>query len=201
MDRDDIHAFNEQWKDVESRYNPEVVHLKKVKPNAGTLARIEFEMDLAGAMHPRRVFPSKFYVHKANEETLSRTDHIAGVADILPGFPASRPKVKFLNNQIPQHINIFRNGAMCIGTSDETVLSIMFDNIFRACIYDPDPSVANYGSAADGTARDWQKEREASGEFPILNPALLFQRARTGLPPVKRAENLRKNTGLAPIRR
>lgn len=201
MERDDLHAFNEQWKDIENRYDPAIVQLRRVKPAAGTLARIAFDMDISGAKHPKSGLPSKFYVHRANEETLSRTDRLAGTVDILPDFPFARPKVRFLNGQIPQHINVFRSGAMCIGGSEETVLSIMFDNIFRACIYDPDPSVANYSSAADSTARDWQKAREASHDFPIMDPARLFRRAKTALPPVRRAGDPQNRSGLGPIRR
>ena len=201
MDRDDIHAFNEQWKDVENRYNPAIVQLRQVKPAAGAIARIAFDIDISAIKHPRSGIASKFYVHKANEATLSRADHLSGEVDILPEFPSTRPKVRFLNNQIPQHINIFRNGAMCIGTSEETVLSIMFDNIFRACIYDPDPSVANYASAADSTARDWQRGKEASGEFPIMDPVLLFRQHKAALPPVRRVVTQQSNSGLAPIRR
>lgn len=201
MDRDDIHAFNEQWKDIENRYNQEIVQLRRVKPAAGTLARIAFDLDISKAKHPRTRLPSKFFVHGANEELLSRTSHLAGEVDILPDFPFSRPKVRFLNNQIPQHINVFRSGAMCIGNSEETVLSILFDNIFRACIYDPDPCVANYESAADSTAKAWQQAKEASNEFPIMTPALLFRRAGTVLPPVRSAGRKVSTSGLAPIRR
>ncbi len=201
IERDDIHAFHEQWKDVENRYNPEIVRLRREKPIAGTLAHIVFEMDLSKVKHPRSGLPSKFFVHKANELLLFRTDHLWGEIVILPNFPISRPKVRFLNNQIPQHINVFRSGAMCIGSSDVTVLYIMLDNIFRACIYDTDPSVANYESAADPTAKDWQKQKEITKEFPIMNPSFLFRQTKTALPSIRRVIIPYNNTGLDPIRR
>ncbi len=201
MERDDIHAFHEQWKDVVDRYNPEIVLLRREKPVAGTLARIVFEMNLSKVKHPRSGSPSKFIVHRENELLLSRTDRLSGEIVILPNFPTSRPKVRFLNNQIPQHVNVFRSGAMCIGSSEVTVLYIMLDNIFRACIYDPDPSVANYESAADPTAKEWQKEKEKAREFPIMNPTLLFRKVNTALPNIRRASFSHNKIGLGPIRR
>jgi len=219
---DDLHAFHEQWKEVEYRYNPRIVTLRQEKPSPGALARIVFELDIEGQKHPISGQPAKFYVHGANEELLTRTDRLSGSMDILPGYPTTRPRVRFLNGQIPKQINVFTSGSMCIGSSDETVLSILLDNIFKACIYDPDPSVANYDSMADSTAKDWQKDKEATREFPIINPKLLLRlsntdrspadrAASTSLPPVKHAENTglppvkhaetRHSNGLAPIRR
>ena len=203
LEKDDVHAFNEQWKDVESRYNPAVITLERVKPPAGVIAHIHFTVDLSKKHHPVTDQPSMLYAHRANDPNLFTVSKVEGDVDILEGFPETRPRVRFHSDCIPFHINVFASGGMCIGNSDLTVLSIMFDNIFRALIYDPDPSVANYDSVANRETIEWQQEKEQSKEFPILNPQLLFRQSAIGLPPVivKAKSAVTTAPALAPIRR
>lgn len=196
---DDVHAFNEQYRDVEHRYNPAVVTLRKIEPAAGAIASLEFKVSPCGAAaageHP------EIYVINNDTNTEEKIREITGWVHILPGFPATRPVVCFSSKKPLKHINVFKGGRMCVGDDPQTSLTILMDNVIGACIYNPNPFVANYDSPANGDAVEWQKEKELSGEFPLIDPAKIFNKTARSLPQpvVRKASAPRRNGTLPPV--
>lgn len=180
---DDVHAFNEQLKDIEGRYNPALVKIRRMAADPGTIAKLEFKVT------PKNVAPLtkdvRMYIRNRNGDTEMRAESITGTMDILPGFPETRPIVKFPYYMTLKHINVFQSGKMCIGTAPITVLREVVDNIVGACIYSTAPSAANYDSPADRDSISWQKAKEGSGEFPLIDPKLMFNRRKPLGQPVK----------------
>lgn len=197
---DDVHAFNEQLRDIENRYNRAVVTLRKIEAAAGAIATIEFTVTPAGATaageHP------EIYVINNDTNTEEKVREITGWVHILPGFPATRPVVCFSSKKPLKHINVFPGGRMCTGNDDQTTLSILMDNVIGACIYNLAPNTANYGDPANIAAVEWQKEKERNGEFPLIDPAKIFNNTAKPLPqPVvrKASAQKRRNGTLPPV--
>lgn len=180
---DDVHAFSEQLRDIEDRYNPSLVKIKRIAADPGTIAKLEFTIT------PKNVVPLskdvRMYIRNRNGDSEIRAESITGTMDILPGFPKTRPVVKFPYSMTLRHINVFQSGKMCIGTAPITVLREVFDNIVGACIYSTAPSAANYDSPADRDSISWQKSKESSGEFPLIDPKLMFNRGKSLAQPKK----------------
>ena len=194
---DDQYAFQEQWKEIEHRYNPNIVSLQRVTPKAGVLASVEFTVTPRGAAVMGKA-PKMYILNRDNADDM-QADSIRGQVDIIPGFPQTRPVVSFPYRTALKHINVFNSGKMCIGNSELTVLSVLFDNIIGACIYNPDPSIANYDSPANKDIIGWQRQKEKSGEFPIIDPSKIFAKRINTLPSIKRTNTTAKSNGLPPV--
>lgn len=187
---DDVHALKEQLKEINGRYNPSLVKIEQIAASPGMIATLEFTVT------PKNIAPyARVYIRNRRGNTELRAESITGTMDIRSGFPETRPLVRFPYEKTLKHINVFETGNMCIGTAPTTVLREVFDNIIGACIYSRAPSAANYDSPADKDLITWQKAKEGSGEFPLIDPKLMFFRP---MPAIRTGKNSVRTQGGLP---
>ena len=106
-------------------------------------------------------------------------------ADIIckPGYPLTAISASYSGSHYLASPNVFRSGEACIDTwiPFSSSLITVVEKLVRDMIHDP--SVTRYDSMANSRLESWHKNGVAAGNFPTINPKLLYASKTVALPP------------------
>lgn len=98
--------------------------------------------------------------------------------DIVKGYPQTKPRVYYGDDEWLYHINVFKTmeHAQCTDQwyPDSSSIAELAEKTARAIVFDT--NVRRFDSMANSTLENWQKKMEKDGKLPTMNPALLMRR-------------------------
>lgn len=93
-----------------------------------------------------------------------------------PGYPLKAVTAKYDRNHYLASPNVFRSGIACIDSWKPLKSSLL--TVVRKLVMDMihDPTVTRYDSMANAALFKWHRKGSKSGEFPTVDPSLLYAR-------------------------
>jgi ubiquitin-protein ligase len=176
-DNDHIEALQNDYAELIRAFNPDIVKIEPVQASIDMMCKLKVTVT-----SPDR--PSYVLANSAGKGP-KQSQSIVFFIDVPAGYPAAKPDIYYQEGGYLAHVNAFRHGAQCTDTWKpySSLLSIA-EKTIKAIIYVPE--VVRYDSMANSDLRDWQKDKTASGEFPLFSPELIYARYKkhTSLPVV-----------------
>ena len=183
--KDSIEALVNDYEQMISTFNPKYVVFNRQQVPPGVMLLLKVDVNV----------PT--YVLKQNERNPIFTNGISFYISVPEGYPETKPEVYYGNEKWLASVNVFSNDkhVQCIDTwTKQSSLRSIAEKTLRDIIHDT--SVTRYDNMATSTLATWQKSMDQKGEFPTMNPNLLFTQSVIKEPRIK--ESTRRSVVVMP---
>lgn len=175
-EEDSVEALKNDYQEIVRKYNPRYVEIQRVRAHAGE------------ALHLKVTVKAPSYYLETNEDASPKACDSMTV-DIIcyPGYPIKAISAAYPADHYLASPNVFRSGNACIDNwiPFTSSLTTVVDKLVRDMIHDP--SVTRYDSMANSMMEQWHRDGVSAGQFPTINPKLLYAPELTALPPRRTA--------------
>lgn len=171
-EEDSVEALKNDYQEIVRKYNPKYVAIQRVYAHAGE------------ALHLKVTVKAPSHYLETNEDASPKACESMTV-DIIcyPGYPIKAISAAYAADHYLASPNVFRSGSACIDNwiPFTSSLTTVVDKLVRDMIHDP--SVTRYDSIANSMMEQWHQNSVSAGQFPTINPKLLYTPELTALPP------------------
>ena len=124
------------------------------------------------------------FVARKNKAGPIATNKVIFYMDIMPGYPKTKPRVHYGDEEWLYHVNVFTSAGhnQCTDQYDPNSSDIveLAEKTVRAIVFDP--AVTRFNSMANSIPKSWQEPMEKTHKLPTINPALLMRRSSRRTP-------------------
>ena len=150
---------------LKTLFNPQYVKIFRTPDKAGCSYCLKL------------VVSAPSYVLRKSASGPIRTNKVVFYIDILNGYPQTKPRVYYGDDEWLHHVNVFKTDghSQCTDTwiPDDSSISELAEKTVRAIVFDK--NVRRFDSMANSSLKGWQEDMERQGKLPTIDPALLMR--------------------------
>ena len=158
-------ALKNDYDELMRTYDPGYVKIERIKAGQGE------------ALHLRvTVNARSHYLTSPRDKRPKACDSMSVEVICYPGYPLKAVTAMYDRNHYLASPNVFKSGIACIDSWKPLKSSLL--TVVQKLVMDMihNPTVTRYDSMANAALFEWHRKGSKSGEFPTVDPSMLYAR-------------------------